>query len=82
MTETHVLNDISFPLLFEGVEKKLEVKYKIPQEYTLDGLRDIDARDWSYLLNSFGCQILNTIENETFVLIYSRNLACLFTRTR
>jgi len=22
MTETHVLNDISFPLLFEGVEKK------------------------------------------------------------
>jgi len=67
MTETHVLNDISFPLLFEGVEKKLEIKYKIPQEYTLDGLRDIDARDWSYLLNSFGCQILNTIENETFV---------------
>jgi len=67
MTETHVLNDISFPLLFEGVEKKLEVKYKIPHEYTLDGLRDIDARDWSYLLNSFGCQILNTIHNETFV---------------
>jgi len=69
MTETHVLNDISFPLLFEGVEKKLEIKYKIPQDYpnTLDGLRDIDAQDWSYLLNSFGCQILNTIRNDNFV---------------
>jgi S-adenosylmethionine decarboxylase len=65
--ETLVLNDISFPLLFEGVEKKLEVKYKIPDDYTLAGLRDIDARDWSYLLNSFGCQILNTISNDTFV---------------
>jgi len=64
--ETHVLNDISFPLLFEGVEKKFEIKYQPPQDYTLDGLREIDAQDWSYLLNSFGCQILNTIKNETF----------------
>jgi len=30
MTETHVLSDISFPLLFEGVEKnlKLNTKYR------------------------------------------------------
>jgi len=45
----------------------LEIKYKIPQDYTLDGLRDIDAQDWSYLLNSFGCRILNTIKNDGFV---------------
>jgi len=60
------MNNVSFPLLFEGVEKKLEIKYIIPAESPLGGLREIDAQDWSYLLNSFGCQILNSIKNDHF----------------
>jgi len=63
---TQQFNDI--PLLFEGVEKKFEIKYKIPEFYPLNsgGLRDIDEQEWGYLLNSFGCQILSSIRNEHF----------------
>jgi len=49
-----------------GLKKKLEIKYTIPPDSPVGGLREIDAQDWSYLLNSFGCQILNSIKNEFF----------------
>jgi len=65
---TQLFNDINIPLLFEGVEKKLEIKYRIPDFYPKNsgGLRDVDEQEWSYLLNSFGCCILNTVKNEHF----------------
>jgi len=65
---TQLFNDIDIPLLFEGVEKKLEIKYRIPEYYpkTSGGLRDVDEQEWGYLLKSFGCNILNTIKNEHF----------------
>jgi len=65
---TQLSNDFNIPLLFEGVEKKFEIKYRIPEYYpsTSGGLRDIDEQEWGYLLNSFGCTILNTVKNEHF----------------
>jgi len=65
---TQLSNDFNIPLLFEGVEKKFEIKYRIPEYYpkTSGGLRDVDEQEWGYLLNSFGCTILNTVKNEHF----------------
>jgi len=67
MTAAHLSNDFSLPLLFEGIEKKLEIKYSLPSGFgNNEGLRSIDDQKWSNLLNSFGCQILNSISNEIF----------------
>jgi len=66
---TQLYNDeFDIPLLFEGVEKKFEIKYCIPEYYpaTSGGLRDVDEMEWNYLLNSFGCTILNFVKNEHF----------------
>jgi len=50
------------------VEKKFEIKYRIPENYPTSsgGLRDVDEQEWGYLLNSFGCNILNHVKNEHF----------------
>jgi len=49
------------------LKKKLELKLRPPAHLTNQfGFRDVSASEWGYLLQSFGCQILNTVKNEHF----------------
>jgi len=62
-----ILPDDAGPLIFEGVEKKLEVKLRPPPHLSNQPFfRDISPAEWGYLLQSFGCRILNVEKNDHF----------------
>jgi len=78
-----ILPDVDLgPLIFEGVEKKLELCLRLPSHISSDdsfgGFRDVSTREWGFLLQSFGCQILNVVKNEHFDSYSFPNLLYLF----
>jgi len=62
-----ILPDDAGPLIFEGVEKKLELKLRPPPHLINQPcFRDVSPAEWGYLLQSFGCRILNVERNDHF----------------